>query len=244
MTMPDQTSALSKEELNGLLGAGRKHAEDAQDSHGGTMGTAPNAPKTSSPQASAAAEADTAAENRADDLQMVLGHWERTVAGLQQELIELRSRVARLEQQLGEETARQTPPSRRRPGRPCRTRRDGSAAGVWRFARRRRAVSAVTRAHVPLETRLVLAKPSVVTILSPKPCRQNAGLPPFANLLLEVAKPFDPWRLFSAIGRSMDRPQVSTRHSNAPAAGSLPLTAPRCAPSAPTSRSARCAPPG
>lgn len=110
MTMPDQTSALSKEELNGLLGAGRKHAEDAQDSHGGTMGTAPNAPKTSSPQASAAAEADTAAENRADDLQMVLGHWERTVAGLQQELIELRSRVARLEQQLGEETARQTPP--------------------------------------------------------------------------------------------------------------------------------------
>lgn len=110
MTIPNQPSALSKEELDGLLGAGRRHAKDAQDSQGGAMETTPNAPGTSSPEAAAAAEENAAAETRADDLQMVLGHWERTVAGLQQELIELRSRVARLEQQLGEAPARPAPP--------------------------------------------------------------------------------------------------------------------------------------
>ncbi|SFB46566.1 hypothetical protein SAMN05216312_10924 [Cohnella sp. OV330] len=110
MTIPDQPSALSKEELDGLLGADRRHAKDAQDSQGSAMATTPNAPKTSSTEAAAAAAEDAEPETRADDLQMVLGHWERTVAGLQQELIELRSRVARLEQQLGEAPARPASP--------------------------------------------------------------------------------------------------------------------------------------
>lgn len=115
MTMPEQPSALSKEELAGLLGADREQAERAQDRNDGEPKTAPNTPgmprtKTAMSPEAAGTEDELAAGGRSDELQMVLGHWERTVAGLQQELIELRSRVARLEQQLGEQPARQTPP--------------------------------------------------------------------------------------------------------------------------------------
>ncbi|MDG0811665.1 hypothetical protein [Cohnella rhizosphaerae] len=115
MTMPEQPSGLSKEELAGLLGAVRKQSDRARDRNDPEPETAPDAPSspqttTSSPTA-AASEGARAEEGRPDDLQMVLGHWERTVASLQRELIELRSRVARLEQQLGEQPARQTPPS-------------------------------------------------------------------------------------------------------------------------------------
>lgn len=115
MTMPEQPSALSKEELAGLLGADREQAESAQDRNDGEPKTAPNTPgtprtKTAPTPEAAGAEDERAAGGPSDELQMVLGHWERTVAGLQQELIELRSRVTRLEQQLGEQPARQTPP--------------------------------------------------------------------------------------------------------------------------------------
>ncbi|WP_217597346.1 hypothetical protein [Cohnella sp. GbtcB17] len=115
MTMPEQPSTLSKEELAGLLGADREQAERAQDRNDGERKTAPNTSgspltKTASSPEAAGAQDERAAGGRSDELQMVLGHWERTVAGLQQELIELRSRVARLEQQLGEQPARQTPP--------------------------------------------------------------------------------------------------------------------------------------
>lgn len=108
MTIPDQPSALSKEELAGLLDPGHKQSDDAADAK-------PYEPEPAPPESVAnvgdpglAGALTTSAAD--DDMRMVLDHWERTVAGLQLELIELRSRVARLEQQLGEEPARQTPP--------------------------------------------------------------------------------------------------------------------------------------
>ncbi|MFD2331274.1 hypothetical protein ACFSR7_18640 [Cohnella sp. GCM10020058] len=117
MTIPDQPSALSKEELAGLLGRDLKQSNGAQLPDTALSGAKPGEPESSRQDpaaaavdpASARAQARSAADG-GDDIRMVLDHWERTVAGLQLELIELRSRVARLEQQLGEETARPVPP--------------------------------------------------------------------------------------------------------------------------------------
>ncbi|MDI4650147.1 hypothetical protein [Cohnella hashimotonis] len=117
MTLPDQPSALSKEELAGLLGQRLKHTNDVHALSADTSGAKPSEPESSRRDSAPAAgdpaalraEASSAADG-GDDLRMVLDHWERTVASLQLELIELRSRVARLEQQLGEETARPAPP--------------------------------------------------------------------------------------------------------------------------------------
>jgi|GEM_PF-4295468 len=116
MTLPEQPSALSKEELEGLLGSSIQREGDDRDKHTSAERTVEKTPAaTGLPETAAASESGvetsgtamtehaqspSAVEENSDDLRMVLGHWERTVASLQQELIELRSRVSRLEQQL------------------------------------------------------------------------------------------------------------------------------------------------
>ncbi|CAI6081650.1 hypothetical protein [Cohnella sp. JJ-181] len=135
MTIPNQPSALSKEELEGLLGAGPKHTDGAHHPTRANQGAhAPNPRQTTdsevkaaageedtaeASQATATGQASAAAGQQADDLQMVLGHWERTVGSLQQELIELRSRVARLEQQLDEAPAHQAASRAATAGKPA-----------------------------------------------------------------------------------------------------------------------------
>ncbi|MFC3804116.1 hypothetical protein [Cohnella sp. GCM10012308] len=116
MTIPDQPSALSKEELAGLLGRELKQSNGAQAPDAAMSAAKPGDPESPRQDpAAAAVDAASAGANvpsateGGEDMRMVLDHWERTVAGLQLELIELRSRVARLEQQLGEETVRPAP---------------------------------------------------------------------------------------------------------------------------------------
>ncbi|MEK0313520.1 hypothetical protein [Cohnella sp. 56] len=106
MSSSEPNSTLSREELEGLLGKSRAQAGAAGEANVPNDTDGALAPRdadsreapdvrSGDPAGEAAVAADTVAE-----LQMVLRHWERTVAGLQQELIELRSRISRLEQQV------------------------------------------------------------------------------------------------------------------------------------------------
>lgn len=114
MTTPDQP-ALSREELEGLLGKGAQrhvegeaHAARSDDgdaaraarSDGGDAASGAAVVPRGGPAPGAVPAAAEARAPEAEELRMALGHWERTVAELRMELIELRSRVARLEQQL------------------------------------------------------------------------------------------------------------------------------------------------
>lgn len=104
MSSSEPNSMLSREELEGLLGKTRAQAGAAGKANvpDGTDG-APAPREADGREAPDVRSGDPAEEGAADtvaELQMVLRHWERTVAGLQQELIELRSRISRLEQQV------------------------------------------------------------------------------------------------------------------------------------------------